>query len=210
MKISKSVVAASAFAAVLLGAASAQAATVTKTYDFSLGDFVDVIGNNAAPLATITGSFTLTFDPAVGVNNDTADITTNSLSDTHINSPIGFGFAPGTPLFISIGGLQNGDGSIAQFSNDFVLQLKFANAASLDSPMLSLCSDGFACGSAPGATFASGYTLLDHNGAWLAREGSVTVGGGVPEPASWALMMLGFGGLGAALRTRRKGFAATA
>jgi hypothetical protein len=28
---------------------------------------------------------------------------------------------------------------------------------------------------------------------------------GVPEPASWALMIMGFGGLGAVLRTRRRG-----
>jgi len=28
--------------------------------------------------------------------------------------------------------------------------------------------------------------------------------GGVPEPASWALMILGFGGVGAALRSRRR------
>jgi len=33
---------------------------------------------------------------------------------------------------------------------------------------------------------------------------SATVGG-VPEPASWALMLVGFGGLGAALRARRRG-----
>ncbi|MFL5298194.1 MAG: PEPxxWA-CTERM sorting domain-containing protein, partial [Phenylobacterium sp.] len=32
---------------------------------------------------------------------------------------------------------------------------------------------------------------------------------GVPEPASWALMILGFGGVGSALRTRRR-MAATA
>ena len=30
-----------------------------------------------------------------------------------------------------------------------------------------------------------------------------TLGGGVPEPASWALMLVGFGGLGMAMRRRR-------
>jgi hypothetical protein len=37
------------------------------------------------------------------------------------------------------------------------------------------------------------------------RNGSVIVGGGgVPEPNSWALMILGFLGLGVALRSRRR------
>jgi hypothetical protein len=33
---------------------------------------------------------------------------------------------------------------------------------------------------------------------------------GTPEPGVWALMLLGFGGVGAALRGRRSGAAATA
>jgi len=36
---------------------------------------------------------------------------------------------------------------------------------------------------------------------------SVAATGGVPEPAAWALMVLGFGGLGAVLRRRRAAFA---
>ncbi|HEX4184075.1 MAG TPA: PEPxxWA-CTERM sorting domain-containing protein, partial [Caulobacteraceae bacterium] len=30
------------------------------------------------------------------------------------------------------------------------------------------------------------------------------VAGGVPEPATWAVMMVGFGGMGAAMRSRRR------
>jgi hypothetical protein len=38
----------------------------------------------------------------------------------------------------------------------------------------------------------------------LTVNGSVLAAGGVPEPASWALMIMGFGGVGAAMRSRRK------
>jgi hypothetical protein len=36
------------------------------------------------------------------------------------------------------------------------------------------------------------------------------IGGGVPEPATWAMMLVGFGGLGALLRRRRRGQVALA
>ena len=38
----------------------------------------------------------------------------------------------------------------------------------------------------------------------------VTVKGGVPEPATWAVMLLGFGGIGASMRNRRRKQAAVA
>jgi hypothetical protein len=66
---------------------------------------------------------------------------------------------------------------------------------------------------------ADQFNALDNGGAdagfptagfWTASFPTVTGGGGggVPEPAAWALMILGFGGIGAVLRQRRRGLAA--
>jgi hypothetical protein len=39
------------------------------------------------------------------------------------------------------------------------------------------------------------------------RIGGVGIDGSVPEPATWALMIMGFGGAGALLRRRRSALA---
>jgi hypothetical protein len=64
-------------------------------------------------------------------------------------------------------------------------------------------------------TYDVTFTLsnLPEGHANLSVENLVKIGSGdaVPEPASWALMMLGFGGIGAAMRrSRRTAAAATA
>ena len=46
--------------------------------------------------------------------------------------------------------------------------------------------------------FFDGATPTDFTGAWL-----TTFSGGVPEPSTWALMLLGFGAVGYAMRRRR-------
>jgi hypothetical protein len=57
-------------------------------------------------------------------------------------------------------------------------------------------------------------TVFPGGGSWNWNpDGQVTLSGGagsVPEPAAWALMVLGFGGLGAAMRSRRRIAAPTA
>ena len=79
-------------------AGAAHAGIVTETYSFVLSGFVDEGSTVPSPLASIAGSFTLTFDPTQYYDNDTADIIVNYLTDTHISSPIGFdNFPAGIP-----------------------------------------------------------------------------------------------------------------
>ena len=56
-----------------------------------------------------------------------------------------------------------------------------------------------------------GYAAYDETIPWT-EVGTVKLDGGVPEPATWSLMVLGVGGLGAMLRRRRamNGLAAAA
>lgn len=53
-------------------------------------------------------------------------------------------------------------------------------------------------------TFNLTYTVTGANGAPIASVENIVNTGVVPEPAAWALMMLGFGGVGAVLRRKAR------
>jgi hypothetical protein len=172
----------------------AHAGSVTETYDFSLGGFADFFGNATPPITSITGSFTLTFDPNVPTFTSTSGIVVNSLSDTFIASPIAFSVFPGTPYFIAIGGSQTGAAATEPGTNDFELSLQFINAGFLHDPIIAPCKSGNGCGAAGINALGSNYTLtVDPNSAFYATTGSVSA---VPEPSTWAMMLLGFAGIG--------------
>jgi hypothetical protein len=64
------------------------------------------------------------------------------------------------------------------------------------------CGNGMLCDF--GHTFQIGLTGPADFSYTSASGVFLTGTGGVPEPATWAMMLLGFGGLGAAMRTRRQ------
>jgi hypothetical protein len=98
---------------------SVQAGTVTEAYTFSLGKFVDIIGNSIPTVSSIQGSFTLTFDPALQYTNETAGITTNYLTGVAVDTDISFTTFLFSPYQIFIGGKGNGATFLGPNTNDF-------------------------------------------------------------------------------------------
>jgi hypothetical protein len=191
----------------------ANASTVVETYNITLGGFVDVDLGAPPPVTTVTGSITLTFDPTLNYDNDTADLVVNNfnIGGITLDSPLGFTyFATGTyanDLFV--GGTENDSDYVVSGTNDFVLTY---NVSDLNSPQLIPCSGIFSCGDQTGnpAYETTGYTTQGNDSIWLVATADSTITSGVPEPATWAMFLLGFGGIGFMLRnSRRKGAAVT-
>ena len=109
---------------------------------------------------------------------------TNSLSFP-VGWTVGYSFSPG---LLTIGGLQNGAGTMTQNSYDFTAIIQNPGAAAPELIMMSYVNGGDT------AYTTQTKTLQVTNGAPAA----------VPEPSSWAMMIGGFGLIGAALRRRRK------
>jgi len=169
-----------AAAVVGLTGVAAEAATISRTYAFTMTDFTGI--NSPAPVDTVSGSFTVTFDPSVAVYDQTEGLTVHSLS-LPVGGTFAFSFTPfgmlsfGAilhPVFDEVAGMTWG-------TNDFYVG--FFQPLN-DTPI------------AP----TMGYTRAGIQDSWGTQTGTVYGHAAVPEPATWALMILGFGAAGAALR----------
>jgi hypothetical protein len=199
MRISTLLLAA-AIAAPLISA-PAQAATITDQVTFTALGFSTSGG--PVPVDPVTGTFLITFDPTQTYTDQTAGITLKSLN-INLGSALSFSYNPTGPSAdeLIVGGAADG-ASMVQFNpptDDFWLFIDtFTTSPTFDQV-------GYAQVSAGPSIF---FTDKSAGGS-----GTVTVGpppsGGVPEPATWAVMLTGFGGVGLAMRWRRKSVLATA
>lgn len=169
--------------AATVGAASsaAEGATITRNFQFFATNFAA-----AAPLQNIGGTFSVTFDPAVNSSGilNSLSIAYPGLAFSAANT--GFTATPGSFGVMTIGGLPSGVGSLATGTSDFVLQ--FIGAGSSPFSYLPL---SFRYSTGAGQAWSGDFQIDVINAA-------------VPEPATWALMIAGFGLIGASLRTRRR------
>ena len=153
---------------------------------------MDTSFGGAPPIDTITGSFTLTFDPTVPVYDSTAGLVVNNLSISTLLDMQGVSFTPFGLL--GFGGIFSGVAGATSGLDDFYVAM-FQPLS--DTPIY-------------GGSF---YTRSSAHGVWSALSATITAydgparGAAVPEPGAWALMIMGFAAAGATLR-RRRGFAA--
>jgi hypothetical protein len=206
----KILTAAMASAALALAASPAQAAVVVDTSTFTVTVSHDAGPNTAtlnfdSPVSTLTSQLMLTLTGGTGNSFDfTYDFTKSG--DANL---VGFGFNT-TPNLLSV---TNVTGPLS-----FLANTTFPNAGTVEACFYS----GNNCSAANGqaTSFSGGFTLTFDGSAPFTLTNFVdryaSVGGpdgpsaeghpfvpGVPEPGTWAMMLLGFGGIGMTLRRRR-------
>jgi hypothetical protein len=193
----------------LCAAAPAKAALVTDYVTFSATGFTSPFGL-AVPTDPVTGSFTITFDPTLTYVDNTAGITGGTVN-LALDSAFAFDYSPtgnahGAADELVVGGAADGADNVQYLppTNDFLIHIfTFTTAPTFQQLLYSQT------GLPPNDNGALFYTDLPDSGSGTVTVTPVTPG--VPEPSTWALMLLGFAGLGfAGYRRSRKSGVATA
>jgi hypothetical protein len=176
---------------IALGQGTASASPIARTFDFTASGFSDVLASNTPPVGTVTGSVTVTFDPAVPEMDVSTGIVLNSLNIA-LGSPISFSYFNSDQIIF--GGLQFGAGGQGTGFDDFGVVF---TSASGDTPgfksLLYRVSGPFA-----GSAFAAATGSVTATPPIPVTPPPPTE---VPEPGTLAVLTIG---LGALAMTRRR------
>lgn len=158
---------------------TAQAIDALGVYD-NLGDGL----TNAAQIGLWSMNGTLLTSATIGAGTGTL----NGLFRYVSISP--FALTPGTRYIVGA------------YSRDFASSLGTSQGGTGNiNPLVTIFKDRYTEGSS--LSFPS-FTDNHTGGAWLgANFNLVSIASAVPEPSSWAMMIIGFGAIGAALRRRQ-------
>jgi len=181
--------------AAMLASSPAAAAVVTQNY-LVTANFIQ----QAAPVKSLTLGFTLTFDPLLSIT-DTAvfNYTTSSTAAQFNNLPIVFsagGYYEGFGNRMTIGGAPFGT-QYQEGADDFFVEF-VVDAQGTPIP---------ARGANVEYSFSGFRATYNTRQAAVVLDNPIVPGpgtGAVPEPATWAMLLLGFGAIGGALRQRRR------
>jgi len=211
----------------LAGAAAPAAAAITinpdgsatVTSDTAHGDSftVDFDGSeNGTVIPGLTSSLTLTFDSVSGNSYNFNYLLTNTSSAPTTSSAVtAFGFDVDPNALLASSSVDGTFGTVSngQASQGYNLEMCFKNGQNNNcggSPG----NQGVNMGTSGSGTIALGFsalpshiTLSDYLVRYQAVNGDGSaIGkpvGAVPEPGTWALMLLGFAGVGASVRRSR-------
>lgn len=172
-----------AILAAIAAVSASPAAAVIVTRQFDVMMYFG--GGSVNPLL---GSFTITYDNAADNAQTTNGITVNSLNLSGVTN-VGFSTSGG---YFTIGGITTLTGVTGVNSNERDFSVNFTSPESA-TPSLNGGAISYGDGTA--------YTSF---GGTIAASDVVT---NVPEPAAWALLISGFGLVGAASRRRRIAYA---
>jgi hypothetical protein len=195
--------------AMALAAGAAQAVTIPGTADpflagapagatvswFGGGPFVDTAeAESPVSIAVTAGQTVNIYDVTGGVSNCTGCTLLGPTGAGGYNLDSAAFTATGfTPLVTSYSNLPI-NSLIGLFNGPSAAVFEIGNGGSFVVPT--------------GATAL--YLAVADGYQWNNNIGSFSAIAAVPEPATWAMMLVGFGGLGAAMRARRKTLAAAA
>jgi hypothetical protein len=179
----------------LVSVAPADAAIVTRAYALTASNFVNFNGT-PSPITSLSATFQLTYDDTIS-GFVGAPTSFNSITNGVRNvgpfaaAPI-FGYFPAAAPMTIIprlvgGGALNGGNIMLARTDDFFFSFD-ASAVGPTTAMLGFTAAGY----------ATSFLATD------ARVTPVAVVATVPEPATWAMLIVGFGLVGGAMRSRQQ------